>query len=174
MAATWVARSSGIAHASGKSMLDIFNAAGTTRVLRAYLLYLFNNGTSAVTGVLSAFAIRRITASSAGSSVTPLAFDTSSTALPIEVTAGTGRTVTSTSNTFRTFVFANEEPTVTGSGYNTLLLLVPYAEWGRYGVDSSTLEPITCRDTQGCDIAQTGSSAVGSADAEIIFTDSAS
>lgn len=173
MAASWVARSAGVTYASAKSMLDIFNTAGTARVMRAYLLYLFNNGTNAVTGVVTACAIRRLTAASAGSAVTPVAFDTNSSALTANETSGTGRTVTAPS-TFRSFVMTNEEPTATGTGINTLLLLVPFAEWGRYGVDSTTLEPIVCRDTQGCDIAQTGSSAVGTADAEIIFTDAAS
>jgi hypothetical protein len=173
MADTWVARQGAAAHASGKSMLDVFNATGSARILRAYLLYLFNSGTTAVTGVLTGFAIRRITAASAGSAVTPVAFDTSSTALDANTTAGTGRTVTA-SATFRSFVFCNEEPTTTGAGYNNLLLLVPFAEWGRYGVDNSNLDPIVCRAVQGVDIAQTGTSAVGSADAEIIFTSLAS
>ena len=173
MAATWVARQAGITHASGKSMIDVFNANTTTRVLRGYLFYLFNNGVASVTGVISAFAIRRISSTSGGSSITPIAFDTNSSPLTAQVTAGHGRTVGAVS-TFRSFLFSNEEPTATGAGYNNLLLLVPFAEWGRYGVDNSDLEPIVCRDTEGTDIAQTGTSAVGSADAEIIFTDAAS
>lgn len=172
MAATWVARQAAITYASAKSMLDVFNAAGTTRVIRAYLLYLFNNGTSAVTGVMTTGAIRRTTAASGGSSVTPVAFDTTSTALVAQTTAGSGRTVTG-SATFRSFVFTNEEPTITGNGINCLLVTVPFAEWGRYGVDNTNLEPITCRDTQGVDIQHSGSSTVGSCDAEIIFTDAA-
>lgn len=172
MAATFVARQSAVTWASGKSMLDVFNATGSARIVRAYLLYLFNSNTAAITGVLTACAIRRLTAASAGSAVTPVKFDTGSGALDANTTAGTGRTVTAT-DTFRTFVFSNEEPTTTGSGYNNMELLVPFAEWGRYGVDSTTLEPIVCRATQGVDIAQTGTSAVASADAEIIFTDAA-
>jgi hypothetical protein len=127
------------------------------------VLYLVNTQVSAVVGVLTGFAIRRTTAASAGSAVTPVAFDTTSTALDAATTAGTGRTVTA-SATFRTFVFCNEEATTTGAGYNNLLLLVPFAEWGRYGVDNSNLDPIVCRAIQGVDIAQTGTSAVGAAD----------
>jgi hypothetical protein len=169
MANTWVANASAVAHASGKSMMALFNATGTAKTVKAYLFYLFNNGTGAVTGVLTAFAIRRLTAASVGTTVTPVAFDTASAALDANTTARHNGTVTP-SDIFRRFVFSNEEPTATGSGFNNLELLVPFAEWGRYGVDSSSLDPIVCNSNQGVDIAQTGSSAVGTADPEIIFT----
>lgn len=173
MAATFVARASAITFAATKSMLSLWNGAGTARVIRAYLLYMFNSNTTGVTGVLTTMQLRRITASSSGTSVTPVKFDTNSSNLDANTTSAYGATVTG-SDIFRSFIWSNEEPTTIGSGYNNLELLVPFAEWGRYGVDSSNLEPIVCRASQGVDIYHSGSSTVSSVDAEIIFTDAAS
>jgi hypothetical protein len=172
MAATWVARQAAVTHASGKSMIDVMNATGSSRIIRAYQLFMFNSNITAVTGVLTAFAIRRTSAASSGSTITPVAFDTASSALVAETTAGYGRTITPVA-TFRSFIFSNEEPTTTGAGANNLELLVPFAEWGRYGMDNTDLEPIVCRAGYGVDLQQSGTSAVASADVEIIFTDSA-
>jgi len=92
MAATWRATGGAIAYGSGKDMLDVFNATGTARVIRAYRMYWFNNGTAAVTGVITTGQVRRITAASAGTAVTPVKHDTSSGALDANTTCGTNRT----------------------------------------------------------------------------------
>jgi hypothetical protein len=172
MAATWRATSAAIAYASSKDMLNVFNATASARIIRAYRAYFFNNGTGAVTGVLTTLQIRRITTASAGTAVTPVKHDTNSGALDANTTCGTGQTVTGT-DIFRRLVWSNDEPTVSAATQDEWELLVPFAEVWNAGYGDSNIEPIVCRATQGFEIFHSGASAVGTADAEIEFTDAA-
>lgn len=173
MAATWRATSGGIAYASAKDMLNIFNGTSSARILRAYRAYHFNNGTGAVAGVLNTMQIRRIVTASAGSAVTPVKHDTNSGALDANSTAGTGQTVTG-SDIFRRFLISNDEPTVSLATMDEWELLVPFAEVWNAGYGDANVEPIVCRATQGFEIFASGASAVGTCDEEIEFTDAAS
>jgi hypothetical protein len=172
MAATWRATGGAIAYASAKDMLDVFNATGTARVIRAYRCYWFNNGTTAVTGVITTGQVRRITAASAGTAVTPVKHDSNSSALDANTTCGTNRTVTG-SDIFRRFLFVNEEPVVAGTTQANWLTLVPFAEIWNAGYGDTNVEPITCRAAEGVQLFHSGSSTVSTADLEIEFTDSA-
>ena len=169
MAATWRATSGAVAYANAKSMLDVFNATGTAKVIRVYRGYWFNNGTGAVTGVVTTAQVTRITAASAGSAVTPVKHDTNSAALDTNTTCGTGRTVTA-SDIFRRFLYVNEEPVVAGVTQANWLTLVPFAEVWNAGYGDSNIEPITCRSSEGVQLLHAGSSAVGTADLELEFT----
>lgn len=173
MANTWRSTSQAVAFASGKSMLDLFNGATATRVLRVRRAYQFNNGTTAVAGVLTTMQVRRSTAASGGTSVTPVAHDTNNSALEAAATSGTGRTVTDGS-LFRQYLWSNDEPVSTGSGLDEWELLVPFGEVWNAGYADSNVQPIVCRADQGFHIKQSGTSAVGSNDFEIEFTDEAS
>ena len=153
-------------------MLNVFNATGSARVIRVYRAYWFNNGTAAVTGVLTTGQVRRITAASGGTAVTPVKHDTTSSALAAQTTCGTNQTTTG-SDIFRRFLFVNEEPVVGGTTQANWLTLVPFAEIWNAGYGDTNVEPVTCRATQGLQLFHSGSSAVGTADLEIEFTDSA-
>ena len=172
MAATFRATGGGIAYASSKDMLNVFNGAATARVIRVYRGYWFNNGTAAVTGVLTTAQCRRITAASAGTAVTPVKHDTNSSNLDAATTAGTNQTTTG-SDIFRPFLFVNEEPIVAGTTQANWLTLVPFAEIWNAGYGDTNVEAVTCRATQGFQLFHSGTSAVGSADLEIEFTDAA-
>lgn len=169
MAATWRATAGAIAYASGKDMLDVFNATGTAAVVRVYRAYWFNNGTASVTGVITTGQVRRITAASSGTAVTPVKHDTNSSALDANTTAGTNRTVTG-SDIFRRFLFVNEEPVVGGTTQANWLTLVPFAEIWNAGYSDTNVEPVTCRASEGLQLFHSGTSAVGTADLEIEFT----
>ena len=173
MAATFRATGGGIAYASSKDMLNVFNGTATARVIRVYRGYWFNNGTAAVTGVLTTAQCRRITAASAGTAVTPVKHDTNSSNLDAATTCGTNQTTTG-SDIFRRFLFVNEEPVVGGTTQANWLTLVPFAEIWNAGYGDTNVEPVVCRATQGLQLFHSGSTAVGSADLEIEFTDSAS
>lgn len=169
MAETYRAASGGIAYGNGKDMLNVFNATGSGEIVRVYRAYHFNNGTGAVTGVLTTMQIRRITAASAGSAVTPVKHDTNSTNLPAQVTAGTGQTVTG-GDIFRRYVWSNDEPAVSGGTLDEWELLVPFAEVWAAGYGDTNIEPIVCRADEGFEVFHSGTSAVGTADMEIEFT----
>lgn len=171
MAATWRATGAAIAYANAKDMLNVFNATGSAAIIRVYRAYHFNNGTSAVTGVLTTMQIRRITAASAGTAVTPVKHDTNSPALEAQTTCGTNQTTTG-SDIFRRYVYSNDEPTVSGATQDEWELLVPNAEVWNAGYGDTNIEPIVCRAAQGFQIYHAGSTAVSTADLEIEFTDS--
>lgn len=172
MADTWRAIALGVAFASGKSMLDIFQAGIGTRVYRVRRAYQFNNGLTAVTGVLTTMRCVRITAASLGTAITPVAHDTANAALPADLTAGTGQTVTET-DLFRQYIWSNDEPSVSGSTMDEWELMVPFAEVWNAGYGDATVQPIVCRPGQGFHIKHQGTSAVGSNDFEIEFTNEA-
>jgi len=172
MADTWRSVGLGVTFGNLKSMLDVFNATGSGRILRVYRAYQFNNGLSAVTGVLTTMRLYRSIASSGGTVITPVAHDSTNAALPAQVTSGFGRTVTD-SDLFRQYVWSNDEPVVSGTTLDEWELLVPFAEIWNAGYADANIQPITCRENQGFHIKHQGSSAVGSNDFEIEFTNSA-
>lgn len=172
MAATWRATAAAVAFANAKDMLNVFNGTSSTRIIRCYRAYHFNNGTSAVTGVLTTMQIRRLTAASSGTAVTPVKHDTSSSALNANTTCGTNQTVTG-SDIFRRYLWSNDEPTVSAATQDEWELLVPNAEVWNAGYGDSNIEPIVCRATQGFEIYHSGSSTVGTNEFEIEFTDAA-
>lgn len=172
MANTWRSVSLGVAYASGKSMLDVFQDGSGTRVYRIRKMFMFNNGTGAVTGVLTTMRVTRTTTGSAGSAVTPVAHDTGNSSLAANLTSGTGRTVTAT-DVFRQFLWSNDEPAVSGATLDEWELLVPFCEVWNAGYADTNVQPIVCRATQGAQLLHTGTSAVGTTDLEIEFTDEA-
>lgn len=171
MASTWSAASQAIAYASAKKMIDVFNGASSAKTIKVYQILAFNNGTGAVTGVLTALQIVRTSAASAGTTITPTAFNLGDAALDANTSAGTGRTVT-TGAVFRQVLYQNDEPTVTTLDMDALLTLVPYATLWSVGYGDATVEPITCRasNAEGVALFQPGANAVGTMDAEMIFT----
>lgn len=172
MSNTWRATAGAAAYASAKDMINVFNGAASARIIRARRAYQFNNGTTAVVGVLTTMQIRRITSASAGTAITPVAHDTSNSALDAATTAGTNQTVVG-SDIFRRYVWSNDEPVVSGATQDEWELLVPNAEVWNAGYGDTNVQPIVCRAGQGFEIFHSGSTAVGTADLEIEFTDEA-
>lgn len=175
MANTWAATSQAVTYASGKSMLNVFNAAASTRTIRIYKMFWFNSGVAVVTGVLTEMRINRLGTGvpAAGTAVTPVAMSPAYAALNAATTAGTGQTST-VAALLRSVQFSNDEPAVSGNSIDELLCLVPFAELWNMGAGDANLEPITCPAGTACgaEIKQQGTSAVGSGSAEIAFTDS--
>lgn len=174
MANTWRATAQAVAYASGKSMIDLLNAVASTRYVRVYRAYHFNNGVAAVTGVLTEMRCNRTSAASAGTAVTPVAHSPAYAALNANTTAGTGRTVTVVS-LLRSYLWSNDEPAVSGATMDEMELFVPFAEVWNSGYGDTAVEPITlpAGTAQGFEIKQQGTSAVGEASLEIEFTDAA-
>lgn len=169
MAATWVAQAS-VAFAGTKSMLGLLN--GASRVLRVYRYCCFNTQTGAVTAALTAMQIRRLTALSSGTTVTPVKHDTSSSALDT-VTCVHGGTATG-SDVFRKFMWLLEEATTTGVTQANWEVLIPVGILFFPTGGDSNLEPIVCRNTYGTDIYNAGAGAVSTMEFELTFTDAAS
>ncbi len=77
MAETWIANAQAVTYAAAKDMFDIFNTNSSTKTIKLYRAHLFNNQTSAVTGVLNTLNLFLCTAApTSGTTVTPVKMDT--------------------------------------------------------------------------------------------------
>lgn len=170
MAATWVAQYS-FTFVATRSALGIYN--GGSNVLRAYRFVILNTQTGAVTAALTTMQIRRLTALTAGTSVTPVKHDTNSSALDTVTCGGNNSTITAT-DIFRKFMWLLEEATTTGTTQANWQVLIPVGIVFFPTGGDSNLEPIVCRNGYGCDIYNSGSGAVSVQEFEITFTDAAS
>lgn len=174
MAATFTALFAGVAFGNNKSMAGLFNGSGSGRVLRVKRVWILNNQTTAVTGVLTDFELRRSSAQSSGTSVTPVKHDTSSSSLPAQVLCAHGATVTSvTGNAIRKIKWSNDEPAASAGTSDELECLVPLNCIFDAATGDADLEPLVLREGQGLDVRHTGTSTVGVADIIVEFTDAA-
>lgn len=175
MAATFTAAFLGVTFGNNKSMAGLFNGSGSGVVLRVKRVWVLNNQTSAVTGVLTTFSMRRSTAQSSGTSVTPVKHDTSSSSLPAQVLCAHGATVTSaTGDTLRNFMWSNDEPAASSGTSDEFECLVPLNCIWDAATGDADLEPLVLREGYGLDMRHSGSSAVGVCDVYVEFTSAGS
>lgn len=172
MAATYRAVATAVPfNASARSLLKVFNASGSGKVLRIYRIWVLNNQTAAITGVLPSVQIVRITAASGGTTVTPMKHDPNSAALPAQITAAHSDTSISVDATFRRFLWSSDEPAVSTMTIDEWETIVPINLVWDSGYNDSTVEPITIRETYGISVYNPGiASAAGTADIIIEFT----
>lgn len=171
MAQTYTLSGVGLTFGNNKAMLSIFNGAGSGRIIRVKRVLLLNNQVAGVTGVLTTIALRRSTAQSGGTAITPTKHDTLSENMPAQVLCATGGTVTLSGDVaFRNIVWSNDEPVASSGTSDELECLVPLNYiWDSTGGDAD-IEAIVLREGQGIDIRHSGSSVVGIVDAFIEYT----
>ena len=171
MAATYTASFLGVTFGNNKSMAGLFNGVGSGVILRVKRVWILNNQTAGVTGVLTTFSLRRSTAQSSGTSVTPVKHDTAFASLPVKALCAHGATVTSaTADTFRNWVWSNDEPAVSSATSDEFECLVPLNCIWDTATGDADIEPIVLREGFGIDVRHSGSSAVGIADIFVEFT----
>lgn len=170
MAATYSICAPGVTFASGKSMLGVFNGSGSGVIVRVYRAWQLNNQTAGVTGVITTMALRRSTAQSGGTTVSPTKHDSNSAAIPAQVLIAQGATVTDSSDPdFMRWIWSNDEPaasSLTSDETETIPVLANVFD----ATGDSNLEPIVLRETQGVNIRHVGSTAVGNADCIFVIT----
>lgn len=172
---TWQSATQAVTYAAAKHMIDVFNATTSTRYIRIYRAYLFNNQTAAITGVLNTLKVNILSTSvAAGTTITPVAMDSTNASLNANTTSGFNRTTT-IGSTIRQLVHSPDEPTVTTLDWDALGTLVPFAEVWNSGYGDANIQPVTCRasENRGFSISSV-TQTVGTADLEILFTDAAS
>ena len=170
MAKTYTAAAIGIAFASNKSLLGLYNAHASRKV-RLYRVWLLNNQTAAVTGVITTMTLRKISALSAGTAVTPVAHNTGDVSVDLtSVTSVTGGTFTNTGdNAFRQIIWSTDEPAVSSATSDELQCIVPLnCIWDSTG--DSNIEPLTLNTNEGWHVLQPGTNAVGILDVYFEFT----
>lgn len=174
MADTWVANAQAVTYAANKGLLDVFNANTSDRFIRIYRAHLFNNQTSAITGVLNLLNLYQTSAAASGTSVTPVAMATANTALNAGTTAGHNRTLT-TGSLLRQMANSGDEPTVATLDWDSLQCTLPGSILWDTGYGDSTIQPFTCAASENRGFAiYSLTQTVGQCDTEILFTNSAS
>jgi hypothetical protein len=165
---TYTAYFSQIAPGNLKSMASLLNAAGSTSVIKIREINIVNVQTTAVVGVIVNFRAKRITGHSVGTSVTPLAHDTSDI-LNVNVTARTGSTVAGESASFfRSWYMSSDEWGVgtadVESNQHDIQAAIPLYD------NHPGTKPITLRAGEGLTIKCETNTAVSSFDVILTFT----
>lgn len=170
MAQTYTAGAVGATFGNNKSMLGIFNGSGSGRIIRVYRVWVLNNQTAGVTGVLTTWSMRRTTAQSGGTAITPTKHDTTSESMPAQVLVATGGTVTLSSDVeLRRWMWSNDEPAASSATSDEFETLVPLnCVWDSTG--DANIEPLVLREGQGVSIHHAGSSTVGLCDVYVEYT----
>lgn len=165
MAQTYTLTATEVAFALNKCLLGVFNGSGSGRVVRVYRIWSLNNGRSLVTGVLTSLELRRITAGSGGTPVTPAKHDTGSETFPAQIVVSTNMIYTA-SDVFRRSIWSNDEAigTTTVVSIDEMEVFVPLNLLWDVGYADSTVEPIVCREGYGVALINTGNTAVGVVD----------
>lgn len=164
--ATFLAIADRIVPAVNKYILTIFNTTATRKVV-IQKAYVYNWQSSAVVGTLLEQEFRRITARTVGTTITPVAYDTTDT-LTAGITADHTTTGVTDSSLIRRSYSSGEEVKIgaltleNSLGVDDRLAIVYEKKDGCKG--------LTCRQNQGVTIKNiTGT--VGTTSAVILFTD---
>lgn len=165
--ATFTAIAQGITPGANKSMLAVFVPSGNAAVLRLQRVYLRNVQTAGVNGVMTTFELRRLSALSGGTAVTPGVMDTADT-LTSGVLCVTGGTFTA-GNIVDRWRLSGEEvditanPTVTSADR-------PFQNVNLWNVGLPPEGALTVRAAQGFHIQCSTNTTVGSFDVVFVFT----
>jgi hypothetical protein len=171
MSQTYRAVATGVTFASNKSMLTVFNGSGSGRVIRVKRIWQLNNQTSGVTGVLTTMEVRRISASSGGTAVTPVKHDSTSESMPAQVACATGPTDTLTGDAaLMRYMWSNDEPAASSLTNDETEVIPVLACVFDCATGDADLEPVVLREGQGLCLRHTGSTTVGICDVVIEYT----
>lgn len=122
---TWYFLADLVAPAANKHLLSIYNAAGSGKVVKVRKVFLTPLLGGTLTGVACRVDLRRFQdgAHTAGTDLVAVAADTANTALPAQITAKTGGTITETNaKTLFPFTFTNDEVGATQAFPSSLIL----------------------------------------------------
>src|SRR5574343_9839 len=170
MAATYTANFQDIPFGNNKSLATIFNGTGSGKVLNIYRIVCLNNQQVAVAnGVVTTIEIRRITASTGGSTITAIKHDTNSADLPAQVTVTTGATDTVGADTFRRFMWSTDEPIFNATTIDEWQCIPVFNTVWDSGYAETNIDPIVCREGYGIVVKSPGSNTQGQLDIFIEF-----
>lgn len=161
---TYYALADAVAFAANKHLISILNAAGSGKVVAIKKMFMINTQLASVTGVAVRADVKRMTAHSGGTAITPVSCDSDNPALPAEVTVRTNGTVTESSLLFP-LTFTNDEAGATQAFPSTQLMAG--LNWMPEGVET---QETRLRPGEGLTVKQITSSTVGQFAWLIVFT----
>lgn len=174
MANTWTLYNSGIAFAAAKVMAGILN--GGTRVLRIARMGMLNNQTAGVTGVACLAEIRKYPATmtwGTPTAVTPVAHDSTNSALSSVTAGNSGTPGGSTPVTLRRIFWSSDEPSISTATSDELECFVPLNVIWDAGYGDAAVQKIAVRQNEGFNLYNT-TGAAGIVDIWTEFLDEAS
>lgn len=173
MAATYIVRAPSVALANNKHMITIWNGSGSGKIVKISRIWLINERVAAVTGIITRFFMYKMTADgSDGTTLTPVAYDTSSASVPAQIVCRTGPTtaITYDSNTlYRSVCFSSDEYGVgdaTIDGVETMTPIMVVWDTG-YGEDE--LQFLTLREGEGLTFFHGVNSTAGTVNLSVEF-----
>ena len=176
MAASYTLSGQNILFGANKCMLSVYNGSGSGAILRVYRAWVLNNQQTAVTGVLTNLELRKITASSGGTTLTATKHDSNSSNLAAQIVLGTNQTITTT-DLYRRVIWSTDEPSnasgTTAATLDEFEIFLPLCCIWSLGYGDSTTEPITLREGEGLALVNTGGN-TGQCDVFFEFTSGAS
>jgi hypothetical protein len=161
---TWIAYADAVVFAASKQHISIFNAVGSGVTVRARKLFPVNLQSGAITGVWCRFDIKKITALSAGTTVTPVTHDSQNAALPAGVTVKTGGTATEGALIFP-WVTTNDEETAVAALSKAL-----FQQSINTLIEGTEIQEQALREGEGLTCKQITSTTVGSYGWILVFT----
>lgn len=162
---TYYALADNVAFAANKQMLSVLNAAGSGVVVALKKLFLIDLQLSSVTGVALRQDVKRMTAHSGGTTITPEKADSQNAALPAQVTVRTGATSVTEGNLMFPLTFANDEVGAT-QAFPSGTMLAGW-NWFPEGIE---VQEFRLREGEGMTIKNITSTTVGSFAYFLVFT----
>lgn len=163
---TFAVVASSVAPSLNKSMISLANIS-SSKIAKIRSIYMTNVQTTAVTGVMLNFELRKFATHSAGTLLVPIEYDSTKT-IDSNISARTGGTIVSEGSIIRRWTFSSDEHGVGAvdveSADHGLMSLIPIFAQEKYAA------PIVLRQNQGIHLKQTANSTIGSFDINIVFT----
>lgn len=154
---------------NGRNILSIFNSTGSGKIVKVYRIWLFNNQTQAVAGVLTKFQIRRINASGGGIPLQIVKYNSQSENIPTTISITTGA-ATSLQDIIRQITWSCDEPTLTSGSIDEAETNSLYTLVWNCGLFNPLIEPLTFREGEGVTIYHGRPINVGVVDSIIEFS----
>ena len=152
-----------------KAMIGLYNGTGSGLVVRVYRIFMLNNQTVAVTGVVNPYTLYRITTGSGGIFCQYVKHDSQSITLPSQIVISSGMSYTA-GDVLRKVVWSSDEPLATDANGIDELETIPSLNVIWDSTLATTSEPIICREGYGIALINNHTAPVGIVDLFIEFT----
>lgn len=162
---TYYALADAVTFAQNKHVISLLNGSGSGKVVAIRKLFMINTQLTSVTGVAVRADVKKITAHSGGTVVTPQSCDSASAAIPAEITARTAATSVTEGALMFPLTFTNDEAGATQAFPSTQLMAG--LNWVPEGVE---IQEMRLREGEGITIKIITNTAVGQFAWLVVFT----
>lgn len=162
---TYYALADAVTCAQNKQVISILNDTGSGKVVALKKLFIINTQLSTVTGVALRSDVKRATAHSGGTVVTPASADSANPAIPAQITVRTAATSVTESTLLFPLTYTNDEVGAT-QAFPTAQLMAGL-NWFPEGAE---VQEVRLREGEGLTIKQITNSSVGQFAWLIVFT----